>query len=252
MKPGANNERHSRHLARWLAEWKLDGLLRLADADGSPAASSPPAEQGRPIPPAPLPPAEVSDEPDVGEIRLLYPLPGTEAAQRPIYVAVLGKKADGSFLIAPFGRFSLPAVPGEWRTRIRPPPLRVLCVWNARTIPAAAAALSWRAGRLQPGKVRQALELHDHLRSGAALASISDRDIGPPLRHPLDPRLQYQAEEADAIEGFLTAAESWLNRAPLARPQPPVTYDIAPSEWKLAAESRAPYGKRPRRRRKRR
>ena len=225
-----------RCLARWLAEWKLDRILRSVS---DPAAAQPSrttvfskSSEGdsRPL--------------EAGSIRLLYLAPNRMADQRPTYVALLKERFDGSFLIAPFGRFSEPATPGEWRTRLRAMPLRVLCLWNARAVTASVLSLSWRAGQLSPSKTRQALAFHRHIKDGSPLPPAQEEEFGPPLRHPLDPRYAYLAEESALIDDHLSLLESSLPKR--------FSYEPASSPLLLAAESREPYGRRTRRRKKKR
>lgn len=181
--------RRRRHLAAWLQEWALDGRLR-----GAPEAAAMPCR----FAPAPSSPA-VGQAPRAGAPRpddiLLLP-PGNAATRlRPIYVAVLEQLTPGSWLVAPFGPFSLPALPGELRTARRATPLRVLCVWNRATLPTAPLAAAWRVGRLQPRERAWVVALLAHEREATALPAALAARLGPPLLHPLDPRQEYIEEE---------------------------------------------------------
>jgi hypothetical protein len=65
--------------------------------------------------------------------------------------------------------------------------------------------------------------------------------VGPPLRHPLDPRWRYLAEEAAALDESLRAPESMAGR-------PSSTWGLIadegrPAGWLLAAEPPAGYGR---------
>lgn len=282
-------DRQRRRLAAWLREWKLDEILRSADRSedvSMPDAGVPPG--------TPLAQASRPVQPQAGQIRLLYPLRNSPAFLRPIYVAVLQEQIDmrpqawdervaaalrrdagpreplssrqragqpvlGSrrLLVAPFSRFSAPGLPGEWCTGMRPPPLRVLCLWNSRNMSESALRLSWLAGRLSPSKLAKALELlasddpaepgdrrspSERGSAGAASpAPVPPGTIGPPIRHPLDPRLQYQAEEAQVFEDCLLAAEGASQPSAASNTGAEFRYESSPSQWLMAAESREQY-----------
>jgi hypothetical protein len=223
-----------RRLGRWLAEWKLDCLLRSSTPEESVAATGQSVE-GMSL--------KNSSPPDVGQIRLFHPAPKREADHRPIYVAILEKRSGNAFLIAPFGRFAEPAIPGEWRTGFRAMPLRVLCLWNARIVAAAVLKSSWQASRIPKAKIAQALELH----AGTPLGSARGSDIGPPLRHPLDPRHTYLAEESARLDEQVVALEAMSRETAET-----FLYKQTPSQLPLAAESREAYGRRSGQRKKKR
>ncbi len=202
---------HAR-LARWLHEWDLDQQLRAA----FPAPAVPP-------PGATAQPATDQPAPAVGDIRLLPPVPldGSAAWERPVYVALLAAPAAGRFLLAPFGRFTVPATPEEWSTGLRPPALRVLCLWAARTVPAAVAGASWQADRLSPACCR------------AALAKpLPAARCGPPAGSPADPRWRYLAEEAALFDELLALPHA------ASHPGQPTSLVYTPPapEFGLAAE----------------
>ena len=231
--------RQRRCLAQWLREHALDRLLTEAEAaEGSPAVR--PAGDGI-VPAGRRFRRERQVEPEVGQIRLLYPAPGTAAARRPIYVALLAMHGSNSFLAAPFGRYSVPGLPGEWRTGLKAMPLRVLCLWNSRVVTAAALRRTWRAGRLQPAHVRKALQVHAQAHGGVLGAAVSAAQVGPPVRHPRDPRLAYQAEEAADLDESLQAA---ARPAAAAGGTGAAVYEADRPALLLAAESPVSYGRR--------
>jgi hypothetical protein len=212
-----------RLLAQWLRERELDLRLPLADevalAPAVPAA--PPALRPRAGPPV-----------RAGDIRLLPPLPGTVTAVRLLYVAVLEPRGADRWLTAPFGRYSVPGLPGEWRTGLRAMALRVLCVWNAREVSDAALGTAWRADRLSVSALRKALELRRRLQAGEPLRTTGGGDLGPPVRHPRDPRLLYEVEEAADYDDALRAAEHAAGAAALL--------DADAGEWLMAAQPPPP------------
>ena len=230
-------EPQQRRLARWLIEWNLDRALRSTGISSDARSAESLCDAPKTGPGALA----------VGQVRLFHPGPSPTMDQGPLYVAVLEERSGNTFLIAPFGRFSEPATPGEWKTGLRPMPLRVLCLWNARVVTVATLRSSWQAGRIQGSKIIQALELHAHVLSGAPLASSRPADLGPPLRHPLDPRHAYMAEAAALLDEHLAALESLRKGA-----SPAFLYEQPSSQLLRAAESKTPYGRRPKRREPRR
>lgn len=240
IRRNTTSDHQRRRLGRWLKEWEAEQILR----SGLPSASWPPVgEGGRPLPDVVLAP---SVHPRVGQVRLLRPAQSGDPAERPIYVAVMAESPDG-FVIAPFGRFAEPAVPGEWQTGLRAMPLRVLCVWNARVVEARLLEGSWRAAVLSAETLRGALELHRHLQGGAPLKSVAERDVGPPLRHPLDPRHVYLEEESALLEAHVAAIESGSSGEPGA-----FLYEQKRTPLRMAAEGRDHYGSGRKKRKRRR
>ena len=230
--PDGRRARERETLARWLEEWHLDALLpepEPAAAGSTPEGGAAPSHPGVPAPrPAgPEPPA-------VGDIRLLAPeTPATR--DRPVYVAVLRALPPDGWLVAPFGRFATPAVPGEWATRRAAPPLRVLCAWNRAVLPQARLVGAWRAGRLSTVEQRQVARLLAALSSAGPLPAVLAARVGPPLLHPADPRHLYVAQERAL----------WSGERALRLAEPPAPYSIgnpSPAAQPLAAEPRdSPY-----------
>lgn len=223
---------HRRQLARWLAEWNLDQVLRRAAPDQ--AAVAPPASETHALPMSlPRYSGHLPITPCVGDARLLAPRPGAASNIRPVYVAVLADREQVGLLVVPFSRFALPAVPGEWSTGLRAPALRVLCLWAAKWVESTALGDSWRACRLPARFIRQAMEVRRHVDHGTPLHSVSARSLGPPLLHPLDPRRLYLAEEAGVLDQLAAAPGGYSNG---------VAADESRDEWRIAAEPRPPYG----------
>ena len=222
-----DNERQ--RLSEWLYEWQLDQTLRAAEADqpvsaGEPAIAAPPA-------------AWPTKTASVGDVILLPPILTRRPGERPVYVLVLEMTSD-AFLAAPFSRFATPATDGEWWTKLRTKPLRVLCLWNTRTVPVRFLPRVWITARMPPDKQIPAFRIYKQIRQGDMRnASTASPDVGPPLRHPLDPRHAYLAEEADLLDEHLAVLESLLQEKPGALP-----YEHASAPHLLAAESRASYG----------
>ena len=226
-------QRQRRQLAAWLREWQADRALRtllpLAE-EGEEAVFSPPAPDrtANASPGGPAP----------GQVFLLPPASAGSADERPVYVVVV-KDAGDEFLIAPFSRFATPAFTGEWRTGLRPKPLRVLSLWNSRVVPAHVLSAGWFTLQVPARKldeIRRALEGWSG--PGGDCPPGPSTASGPPLVHPLDPRHTYLAEESALVEQLIATAA--------CRTRAPLIYEEPRSELRLAAEPRAPYGKHPR------
>ena len=192
MKPTECVQLQRRQLAEWLKAWhlaqRLEALPDLPETAAPPSYSQ--ASPRRTEPPryngglSPL---------QAGSIVLLPP--DTEVTRsRPVYVALIEATEGDRWRVVPFGRFALPALPGELATGRRAPPLRVLCVWNSAVVDSARLAQGWQVGQLLAREmrwVRQRLDLPENTPPPAPLA----RRLGPPLIHPLDPRHDYIEEE---------------------------------------------------------
>jgi hypothetical protein len=174
----------------------------------------------------------------VGQIRLLRPGGKVLEQMRPVYVVLLKREKDAAWLVAPFGRFSNPAVRGEWLTGIRAAPLRVLCLWNARIVAEETVLrAAWLCSMLTADQFARGMEVWRHIREGAPLEHVPARRVGPPLLHPLDPRHGYLQEECELLDqypGFVNTEE--VRHSTLF-------YDAPSSELRKAAEERGKYGK---------
>lgn len=174
-------EEQRRMLARWLAEWKIEKDL----PDGHPA----PMPAGRQTSSASVFTVEAAGEIlSPGDIVLLPPIGETTAA-RPVYVA-LAEKRDNQWTAVPFSRFSLPATEEEFATRSDFEPTKVLCLWNAGTVPVTILSRGWRVGKLKAPDLKTVLKF-----LSGEKAELPDNRRGPMLRHPLDPRHDYLEEE---------------------------------------------------------
>lgn len=209
-------------LASWLREWTVEQAL----AGGEEEAAWASAASGRRTPRRQ--PARA------GEVRLLPP---DISGDRLRYFLILEAPPDGPVRVAPFSRFAVPAIPGEWRTGHRAPALAVLCVWNAIDLPRALAECAWRvtdfgAARLDSARKLAAKYLAPDLDPPAEWAE----SVGPPLRHPDDPRWSYLREEAETWERWASPASGMAAAEPLQ-----LRDRSAEAELPLAAEPRSPY-----------
>jgi len=219
-----------RRLAEWLSEWRIDRILREVAEDRQPApekrrieGSGHRAEERSP------------GIPDTGRIMLLRP-DSAATCRRPVYVAVLARPDADSFIVAPYGRFSVPATPGELLTGRESAPLRVLCLWNAGHVKSGVLARSWHVDGMSRDELQDALTVLESVRSGELPEKLVPR-IGPPLVHPADPRHDYEAEESGWGEAF-------RNDAPPLPRDAGITYlfpERDPSKLPRAAEPRDNY-----------
>lgn len=211
-----------RRLEEWLRLWRLTRRLdELPEETGVDAADNwapgtvwddaapppmiyPAARRKRPVAGRAL---RIGDPARLraGDIVLLPPETAT-TRRRPVYVGLVGElePADeengapgvegASWLVIPFGRLPLPAVPGELVTRRQAASLRVLCVWNCALAAAARLARGWLVGRLTARELDLARRVRDLAPDSVPPAALARR-VGPPLIHPLDPRHVYLDEE---------------------------------------------------------
>ena len=213
--PAGQKER----LARWLHEWQLDADLQHCRDDNAGVVYRPAA--GREGGAGNDPPCET------GQVRLLRPR-NRATWQMPVFVALLKKVGASAFLVAPFSRFAQPALPAELLTGRDEHPLRVLCLWNVRSVPRDVVDLSWYLDTLSPEEIASALAVYGAAEGGPTPAALVGR-TGPPLVHPEDPRRVYVRRERLRMD-FV------LREAAVVYPLPDVT------ELPLAAEDRDPYG----------
>jgi hypothetical protein len=174
--------------------------------------------------------------PDIGQVRLLHPAYMDIARMRPIYVAVLRRAGETSWLVAPFSRFARSAVPGELQTCLRAAPLRVLCLWNARIVNQEAMAATWLCRRIAAAQVVSALKVWLNFSEGKPLQQALVSRVGPPLEHPLDPRHDYMQEELELLDAHLGPTSSEVGRSAA------LVYAMPESELRRAAEFRSEYG----------
>ena len=197
-------------LAAWLAEWRLEKEL-----PPSPQESCAPTGDGRTVP------DQSESDKTVGATGaalrpgdiVLLPPDGETSSVRPVYVVLLDAGPDGSWLCAPFSRFSTPAMEGEYATGRNFDPLKVVCAWNANSLPRDVLARGWIVERLGAPDVKILADFALKRR-----AELPPARRGPPIVHPLDPRREYLEEERCLWVDFQTMEEStqqeWEVREP--------------------------------------
>lgn len=212
-------------LALWLAEWEADRILQKESVPETAESTNP----------DPTPEMTETAELKAGQVRLLFPDHASTRA-RLRYVAILEISPDGPCLMAPFSRFSEPALPGEMQTQLDDFLLRVLCPWNAHPLPADRARRSWLVDHLSEEDVCAGRELHAAIEAGDSTpAGIADR-TGPPVHHPLDPRKEYMIGERQWISAL---AGPGRERDTIRFPDAFARQD--PDRLRKAAEDRDPY-----------
>lgn len=233
-KPHTELIRQRRQLSAWLHEWNLEQRLRRVDMGAH-----------EPAPESALTSAPLRAYPRRGEFTpgriLLMPPRSSISPARPLFILLLAELKSGVCLIAPFSRFSAPALPGEWRTGHKAAPLRVLCLWNARGVLRSVLETAWPAARMSAVKTRRALAIWRCIWQEDAAPGAPSRNTGPPLRHPLDPRHEYIAEELELLDAAIAMPGQQGGRQ-TAGPAFPALYDWKPEALQLAAEQENEYG----------
>lgn len=141
---------------------------------------------------------------NIGSVRLLSSTI-TDGNQRPVYVLVLGEwDAEWSWF-APFSNYSSPATDWELMTKLDPPPLQVLEVWNARSCPNDLLQRSWFVTQVDPAIVESAKALYRRM-LGNGKESLGDlvEKVGTKIFDSNDPRLEYIKSETQLLD-YLTA-----------------------------------------------
>lgn len=123
-------------------------------------------------------------------------------ADRPLHALVLNvDRSAERILIAPFSPIPMPATDAELLTDLNDDSLKVICLWNARWIPADTAARSWIIGQASETLMADALALRTAMaRKEAVPAALADR-TGPPLAIG-DERQPYLDEEEALWSAF--------------------------------------------------
>lgn len=222
----APSRHQERQLLAWLNEWNIYLELSAIDLDDKTAESWSDVNT-RDVPP------------EKGQIRLLQPV-SPALGSRPVYIAVLDVDEDGGIQVAPYGRFAVPATPGELSTGRSCPAVRVLCLWNNRMLSTGVLKSSWLVDEMTPGELSDAGAVLDSLKKGAELPEDLVSRTGPPLFHPADPRRIYiNREQAfwDAVESQMAGRCKGVYLTYL----PWFKKDSNPNELPVAAEERAIY-----------
>lgn len=169
----------------------LSEVEDLQDVDYVPSENQA-AEQVRPFHPFPM----------VGQVRVL------KDTERLVYVLLAKEWDESSFLVIPFSSYSQPATELELAVKNQGGlGLRVLQIWNARSLCAETLRKGWYVGYLPKEDIDDALELWNYQVGGNDPSQdILDR-TGWPIFRSDDPRLKYQEE---SIADFVKVDEADL------------------------------------------
>ena len=131
-----------------------------------------------------------------GQVRVLK-----DTAQL-VYVLLAKKWDDSSFFVIPFSSYSQPATDMELAVKNRGGlGLRVLQVWNARSLQVETLRKGWLVGYLPQEDIDDALSLWNYRIGGVEPAKDVIARTGVPICRSDDPRLKYQEESiADFAE----------------------------------------------------
>ncbi len=143
----------------------------------------------------------------VGEIRELA-VTYTAAMVDPVCIAVLSEwppnpevqetySKGKRFLVAKFSGYREPATTTEWATGIDKRGLRALCAWNTRDVSAGFLEEGWVIRQLTAQQLADAWEVFRHALIGVPVSDRVRAQVGAPIVHPRDLRLEYQKEEAE-------------------------------------------------------
>ena len=146
---------------------------------------------------------DFSGEPEAEEnqIRLW---PAVREGDQPLYGLI---RPDGydRWRVFPFSPYAFPAMPDELLIR-EDPPVQVIQGWNTRSVPSGQVEKSWRVADLPVEKAFLLERWWVMVQSGTLPSERFGEDIGPELRHPLDPRFEYMDFERERVDQVLGEA----------------------------------------------
>jgi hypothetical protein len=200
-------------LVRWLEAWQLENQLTEAFHELTARPSSESAfrivektkSDQSTIEVRPYDTAETALRP--GAIRLM----GEDALPkfpRLLYVAVLRQIDEELLLVAPFSSYAEPATKGELLTEREDSPLRVLELWCAHTVPREIIAKGWLVDSMTQQEQDDAWAVFNHVFTGWPLPEHVKLRVGLPIRHPRDPRIEYQQSEMSLFRPWREFASS--------------------------------------------
>jgi hypothetical protein len=134
----------------------------------------------------------------VGQVRLLSP---QLIASRMAHVLVLSEwtvdeKGNKTFLVVPFGEYSVAATQGELETNSSNNMMKVLQCWLARTVNQEKLELSWiLKEEMDQHTMKEAKLVWKSSTFGREIPEELQEKIGCRIAREDDPRIQYQEEE---------------------------------------------------------
>ena len=183
-----------RRLAAWLSDWELDLALTTETDHGvrwEQTVGAIAFECGE----KKLAKRQIT----AGDLYLLHPNACLSDSRMWHLVVVRECDAGGAALVAPFSRFSHPALPGELRVSVPDPGLQVIQVWNARRTSPALFDGAWSLGQLGMPDTAALRAVAAYIETGQPLPYTFACRVGPHLLHPADPRFRYREEEMQAL-----------------------------------------------------
>lgn len=152
--------------------------------------------------------------PIAGQVRLL------SQTEELTYVLLLRRWSEDSFLVIPFSAYSEPATDMELKLRTQGGlGLRVLQVWNARSLQIATLQNTWLVANLPQEDIEDAKAMWRYSIGGESPSEDVLSRTGLPIRRRDDPRIGYQDEVAanfaklDAADLETASAESQVSDA---------------------------------------
>ena len=125
-----------------------------------------------------------------GQIRILADV------ERLTYVVLLHKCGDDAFVTTAFSHYDFPATDEEMALEHRAGLyLKVLQIWNTRTLHSETLKRSWLCGMLSDAACKDAWDFRLSLTSGKELPKHLLAKSGLPIRDTDDPRVEYMREE---------------------------------------------------------
>lgn len=125
-----------------------------------------------------------------GQVRLL------SNTERPTYVLLLRRWTDESFVVMPYSPYDDPATDEEFKSEWDGGQcLRVLQVWNVRTLQDASLKKSWLIGSQDEQDVEEAWHVWQAVLGATKLEDSLLKRTGYPIFSEEDARLQYKQEE---------------------------------------------------------
>lgn len=199
-------------LHRWLTEWNLRHSME--EPEGLAAASSAEAELFTSAEDSSYPESRHDTEVRPGDIRLIpFARPGTE--DRPLFCAVLAPWPEDneqtehrSWVTCLFSGMAEAGLPSEWQTG-EDVPFSVLSLWNSQLAPEGFLRNTWCLETWPNDTRRKALEIYKSWFLSREIPTGLTEEVGPPIRHPDDPRNQYLLEEQDRGNLLAEAIRQW-------------------------------------------
>jgi hypothetical protein len=187
-------------LCRWLAAMESDHDSRPGFRDPH-RTRSPETIQRKSV-------AAFDESVNVGDVRLFSPVL-TPDVDRPVYFAVLAAWDQHTFAVAPFSPYEEAATDSELVVGTAAQ-LRVLCLWNTRTIAKKLVAESWLVDCMTIVHQREAWAVFRHAMVGTSLPKRLEKRVGVPVYQAGDPRVAYQLEEAEGLQFLVEESEKVL------------------------------------------